>query len=88
MPVCFRNRKQRDAIYSNLISKGIKPRKYFFPLTTDFAYFRKRGEELTKKYGLKTASNISNRILCLPLYPDLEMTDVNRTIRIIKMVAK
>jgi dTDP-4-amino-4,6-dideoxygalactose transaminase len=88
MPVCFRNFKQREAIYSHLASNGIKPRKYFFPLTTDFAYFKKRGEELTKKCRLKTASDISNRILCLPLYPDLEIPNVNRTIRIIKMVAK
>jgi|SRR5271157_3807574 len=83
MPVCFENAKKRDEIYKELAQNGIKARKYFFPLTANFDYFKKQGPDLVKKYKLKKALDISKRILCLPIYPDLETKDVNRIIRII-----
>lgn len=84
MPVCFKSIKQRDEIYSELIKNGIKPRKYFFPLTANFEYFKKTGANLVEKYGLKTASDIADRVLCLPLYSDLETSIVDKIIKIIK----
>ena len=84
MPVCFADLKTRDEIYSELVKNGITPRKYFFPLTTDFDYYKKDRVDLVKKYRLKEASEISNRVLCLPIYPDLQMSNVDRVIRIIK----
>ena len=83
MPICFENIKKRDEIYSKLIMNGIKPRKYFFPLTANFDYFKEKGENLVEKYGLDVATEISNTILCLPLYPDLEMPVVDEIINII-----
>jgi len=84
MPVCFESIKKRDELYSELVEHGIKPRKYFFPLTTNFDYFKKQGLDLVKIYRLKEAPDISNRILCLPLYPNLRMDSVNRVVEIIK----
>jgi dTDP-4-amino-4,6-dideoxygalactose transaminase len=84
MPVCFDNTKKRDELYYELAKNEIKARKYFFPLTTNFDYFRKQGSNLAKTYKLKEALDISKRVLCLPIYPDLETKDVNRVIRIIK----
>lgn len=84
MPVCFKTMKKRDEIYAELIKNGIKSRKYFFPLTANFEYFKKKRVNLIEKYGLKIASDIADRILCLPLYPDLEMKTVDRIIKIIK----
>ena len=66
MPVCFQNIETRDLVYSELIENDINPRKYFFPLTSNFDYFAKNGD-----LGLKTSFCVANRILCLPLYPDL-----------------
>lgn len=43
-----------------------------------------RGLNLTKKYNLNVASDIAGRVLCLPLYPDLEMETVDKIINIIK----
>lgn len=83
MPVCFKNIKQRDRIYLNLIKNDIKPRKYFYPLTVDANYFKEVGVDLVRKYGLKVAREISNCILCLPLYPDLEISSVDQTCDII-----
>ena len=87
MPVCFENIEQRDEICSELIKNGIKPRKYFFPLTANFDYFKQKGINLVAKYDLKQASDIANRVLCLPLYPDLEMGVVDNIISIVKRVA-
>ena len=42
--------------------------------------------DLIEKYDLKTAFDVSNRVLCLPLYPDLETWIVDRiTDKIISM---
>lgn len=72
MPICFENVGIRDKIYSELIKEGINPRKYFYPLTVNFNYFEHNNVDLIKKYNLNIASNISKRVLCLPLYPNLE----------------
>jgi dTDP-4-amino-4,6-dideoxygalactose transaminase len=82
MPVCFENISKRDEIYLKLINYGIKSRKYFYPLTVNSDYFN--NENLVEKYGLNFAYDVSNRILCLPLYTDLEETVVDNIIDIIK----
>ena len=84
MPVCFENIEERDKVHSKLLKNRIEPRKYFFPLTTSSDYFKKERLNLVKKYDLRKANDISNRILCLPLYPDLKTQDVNRVIKIIE----
>lgn len=84
MPVCFKTRKKRDEIYTELIKNGVKSRKYFFPLTVNFEYFKRKGVDLVEKYGLKTAANIADRVLCLPIYSDLEMAVVDKIINIVK----
>jgi len=84
MPVRFESKEKRDAIYSVLLKNGIKSRKYFFPLTVNSDYFKELGVNLVEKYQLKNSNDIANRILCLPLYPDLEMSVVDNIITIIK----
>jgi len=68
MPVCLKNRNMRDRVYNGLAGVGIHARKYFFPLTVDFEYFGGRFRSLS---GLESARLISDRVLCLPLSPDL-----------------
>jgi dTDP-4-amino-4,6-dideoxygalactose transaminase len=82
MPVLFESLGQRDKVYSNLIQRGIKTRKYFFPLTVSSSYFQ--GKNLVDKYNLNVALDISNRVLCLPLYSDLGMETIDVIIDIIK----
>jgi len=84
MPVCFEDAEKRDRAYSELVRNEIKPRKYFFPLTTSFDYFKKAS--IAKPGNLKRAFDISSRVLCLPLYPDLEIENVDRIVGIIKGV--
>ena len=88
MPMCFDNIEMRDKIYLELIKNGIKPRKYFYPLTSNFDYFKEKDIDIVKKNELKIANYISDRILCLPLYYGLEIEVVDRIIKIIKKVIK
>jgi dTDP-4-amino-4,6-dideoxygalactose transaminase len=81
MPVCFRDSKTRDKIYFELIKNGIKPRKYFFPLTIDYDYF-KPGAGII--HGCRQAYDVSSRVLCLPLYPDLRIEETDKVIEIIQ----
>jgi len=84
MPICFENIKKRDQICSKLLKNGIKPRKYFYPLTVNSSYFKEEGINLVEKYDLKKASDVADRVLCLPLYPDLDISTVDKIIRIIR----
>ncbi len=79
MPVCFKDQKTRDHIYKKLIENNIKPRKYFYPLTSDFEYVKK----VCGKVILKNASHITKRVLCLPIYPSLQTHQVDKIAKII-----
>lgn len=86
MPVCFKNIKMRDKIYLELLKERIHSRKYFYPLTVNYDYFKQSGQNLVKKYDLTVASNISDRILCLPLYPDLPKEVIDKITKRIKEI--
>jgi dTDP-4-amino-4,6-dideoxygalactose transaminase len=79
-PVLFDGfRLNRDEVCERLKIMNIFARKYFYPLTNSFDCFKKRFDvEQTP-----TAKYISERILTLPLYADLELSDVDRICDII-----
>lgn len=87
MPICFENIRKRDEVFLKLSANGIKARKYFFPLTANFDYFRNHGENLVEKYDLDVSTEISNGVLCLPIYPDLEMLVIDKITKIIRQVS-
>lgn len=74
-PVIFDGyRLNRDEVYERLKSKNINSRKYFYPLTNSFQCY-------TDKFDINqtpVAKYISERILTLPLYSDLELDDVDK----------
>lgn len=66
-PVLFANREIRDRVYDELRKENIYTRKYFYPLTVDAECYRgKYAQE-----NLLNAKQISDRVLVLPLYPEL-----------------
>lgn len=80
MPVRFRGyRFTRDEIYRNLEREDIHARKYFYPCINDYACYR--GEYDVRETPV--AKVVSEEILTLPIYPDLEMADVERICRVI-----
>ncbi|ESK56748.1 DegT/DnrJ/EryC1/StrS family aminotransferase [Acinetobacter tjernbergiae] len=67
----------RDQLFEKLKSKGVIARKYFYPLISDF--------EIYSKYNSFTpnASDLAKSVLCIPLYPNLEMNICQKIIDII-----
>ena len=59
----------RDMLFELLRSKQINARKYFYPLISDMLPYNK----LENYSNLPVASSISSKVLCLPLYPDLDI---------------
>jgi dTDP-4-amino-4,6-dideoxygalactose transaminase len=82
MPICLENRAMRDGLYDSLIRNDVKPRKYFYPLTVNFDY--NRSMNLVEKYALHTALDVSDRVLCFPLYADLSIGEAGKVIGLIK----
>ena len=82
-PVLFDEYKYtRDEIYNKLVKNDVYARKYFFPLTSDFECYK----EFKYERGYKTpvAKHISNSILTLPIYADLDLDIVEKICNIIK----
>ncbi len=84
MPVCFNNQEVRDHIYHSLSQEGYYPRKYFYPLTSNYEYLKNKYPNLDQDNDLKVAGEISNSILCLPLYPNLSINDTEKIVKIIQ----
>lgn len=61
----------RDEVYFRLKSENIHPRRYFYPLISEFSMYR--GLPSASGINLPVASRVSNNILCLPIYPDLPL---------------
>ena len=79
-PVVFDGYKyNRDEVAQILADNNIFARKYFYPLTADF-------EAYTGRFDIQTtpvAEAVSNKILTLPLYADLDIKEVDRICELI-----
>jgi dTDP-4-amino-4,6-dideoxygalactose transaminase len=74
-------RMSRDELYSRLRAENILARRYFYPLISDLPMYR--GLPSAAPERLPVARSVSQRILCLPIYPDLAVDDQQRVIDII-----
>jgi dTDP-4-amino-4,6-dideoxygalactose transaminase len=66
--------KTRDELNIVLKENGIVPRRYFYPLISEYPMYR--GLPSADKTQLRVASMASLQILCLPIYPDLGLKKV------------
>ena len=82
-PVLFENYKlSRNEVYEKLKSEDIIARKYFYPLTNSYICYK--NYPTARIENTPIAAHIAECILCLPLYADLCLTDVDRICDIIK----
>ncbi len=65
----------RDDLYQKLKDNGIHPRRYFYPLISDFPMYR--GLSSAHRENLPVATAVAQQVLCLPIYPDLDMSVVD-----------
>lgn len=81
-PVVFDGyRKTRDEVYSELRGNDIYARKYFYPITNGFECYKDYPTAGVDK--TPNAQYVSERVLTLPLYPELELEMVDRICDII-----
>jgi len=66
-PVLFENEKMLSALKKKLNEESIFPRRYFYPTLDELPY-------VNSVKNLSCAKNIASRVLCLPLYPELQLT--------------
>lgn len=81
-PVVFEEKQfgaSRAEVFDKLEENGIGARKYFYPLTNTFSAFNRQFDVLETPVAL----HISKRVLTLPLYADLDISDVERICEII-----
>jgi len=72
----------RDALYEKLKDHGIHARRYFYPLISDFPMYR--GMPSTGKINLAVATDASAKVLCLPIYPTLPTTSIEKVCQLIR----
>lgn len=71
----------RDDLNEVLRTQGIVPRRYFYPLISEFPMYR--GLPSAQRDNLPVAWARSRQVLCLPIYPDLPLAEVERISAII-----
>jgi len=69
-PVIFASERALLAAKARLNERSINPRRYFYPSLSQLNYVTKQETPV--------ADGISKRIMCLPLYPELPLSDVER----------
>lgn len=74
----------RDELYFHLKSHGIYARRYFYPLISNCPVYS--GFPSAEKLDLRVANNVSNTVICLPIYPALDFSSVDYVIKTIKNV--
>ena len=75
--------RSRDALYEKLKENNIFSRRYFYPLISTFEPYRELSSATTE--NLPVAVNASLKVLCLPIYVDLTLQDVELIVTIIKL---
>lgn len=74
----------RDGVFDALAAEGVGARKYFFPLVTDFACYR----SVYSSSATPVAKRAAERVLTLPLYAGLALSDVDRICDIVRGCAR
>ncbi|RCW27025.1 DegT/DnrJ/EryC1/StrS aminotransferase family protein [Marinilabilia salmonicolor] len=72
----------RDELYEHLKKQGIYARRYFYPLISNFPTYQ--GLPSAAPDNLPVANEVADKVICLPIYPDLEMSDVTRIVEILE----
>ncbi len=71
----------RDDLYNKLKEHNIYSRRYYYPLISNFSAYK--GLDSAKSDNLPIANRISDQVICLPIYPDIESNAIKRVIDLI-----
>ena len=76
-PIILENETQLKKVQAALNAENIYPRRYFYPSLDTLKY-------IEPKQTMPISRDISKRVLCVPLYPNLETNMLLNIIKIIK----
>ncbi|HEV2364271.1 MAG TPA: DegT/DnrJ/EryC1/StrS family aminotransferase [Caulobacteraceae bacterium] len=68
----------REALYARLRQASVHGRRYFYPLISDMPMYRDLPSAAPE--NLPRARALAEKILCLPIYPDLEAHEAQRVV--------
>jgi len=71
----------REELYQTLRDNGVHARRYFHPLISDFPMYR--GLPSAARSNLPVASKAASEVICLPIYPALDIEQLYSVIEII-----
>ena len=69
----------RDEIYDFLKKNNVYTRRYFYPLVSDYECYNSKYNSIETP----VAKYMSERVLCLPIYPDLEQETIEEICKLI-----
>ena len=72
----------RDELYEKLKQNKIYGRRYFYPLISTFSMYKEL--DSASQDNLTVANKMANQVICLPIYPELEMSNVEFILNLIK----
>ena len=81
-PVVFDEKEfghTRDEVFAKLAEAGIHARKYFYPIANEYDCYR----DSYDSKDTPVAKWVSDRVLTLPMYPELEMDVIEKICKII-----
>lgn len=76
----------RDELYFKLQENNIFARRYFYPLISQFQPYR--GLESSNSENLPIATRVTEQVISLPIYADLDFNKLHRIIKVVKNYAK
>ncbi|RLA79186.1 MAG: DegT/DnrJ/EryC1/StrS family aminotransferase [Epsilonproteobacteria bacterium] len=76
-PIMLKGEAQALKVQNALNKQNIYPRRYFYPSLDTLSY-------IEPKQYMPNSREISSRILCLPLYPELKLDEQMKIIEIVK----
>jgi dTDP-4-amino-4,6-dideoxygalactose transaminase len=76
----------RDELNDLLHSNDNRSRRYFYPLISDFPMYRTLPS--ADRANLPVAADAAERVLCLPIYPDLPLETVERIADLVAQPAR
>ena len=75
-------RMTRDELYFELKKNNVLSRRYFYPLISNMPMYR--GIESAAIENLPLSNAVSDKVLCLPIFNEMDENDFSRIINIIR----
>ena len=72
----------RDELYEKLKENNIYGRRYFYPLISNMTTYK--GYDSAHPDNLPIANKLADEVLCLPIYKDLKLSEVEKIVSLIK----